>query len=53
VFYLEDEQTVRAVAERLGTEPVAPANPYWAAHGLTFRDPDGFRVVLIPERWDD
>lgn len=52
VFYLGDDQPVRAVAERLGVEPVAPANPYWAAHGLTFEDPDGFRVVLVPERWE-
>jgi hypothetical protein len=20
--------------------------------GVTFEDPDGFRVVLVPERWD-
>jgi catechol 2,3-dioxygenase-like lactoylglutathione lyase family enzyme len=53
VLYLGDEQTVRAVAARLGAEPVAPANPYWAEHGLTFEDPDGFRVVLVPERWAD
>jgi hypothetical protein len=26
-------------------------NPYWAEHGVTFRDPDGFEVVLVPERW--
>ena len=30
----------------------APANPYWAEHGLTFEDPDGFRVVLVPEAWN-
>ena len=30
---------------------VPPANPYWAEHGLTFEDPDGFRVVLVPEPW--
>jgi catechol 2,3-dioxygenase-like lactoylglutathione lyase family enzyme len=52
VLYLGDEQAVRAVADRLGAEPVAPANPYWAEHGLTFEDPDGFRVVLVPERWE-
>jgi catechol 2,3-dioxygenase-like lactoylglutathione lyase family enzyme len=52
VLYLGDEQTVRAVADRLGAEPVAPANPYWAEHGLTLEDPDGFRVVLVPERWE-
>jgi len=52
VFYLGDEATVQAVAERLGVDPVPPANPYWAEHGLTFEDPDGFRVVLVPERWE-
>ena len=51
VFYLGDEAAVRAVAARLG-DPVRPANPYWAEHGLTFEDPDGFRVVLVPERWE-
>jgi hypothetical protein len=28
-----------------------PANPYWAEHGVTVEDPDGFRVVLVPEAW--
>jgi catechol 2,3-dioxygenase-like lactoylglutathione lyase family enzyme len=51
VLYLGDEQSVQAVAARLAAEPVAPANPYWTEHGLTFEDPDGFRVVLVPERW--
>ncbi|GAA2276993.1 hypothetical protein GCM10010149_20360 [Nonomuraea roseoviolacea subsp. roseoviolacea] len=40
------------VARRLATDPVTPANPYWAAHATTFEDPDGFRVVLVPERWE-
>jgi catechol 2,3-dioxygenase-like lactoylglutathione lyase family enzyme len=52
VLYLGDEEAVRAVAARLGTEPVPSANPYWADHGVTFEDPDGFRIVLVPERWD-
>ncbi len=52
VLYLGDDAAVRAVAARLGREPVAPANPYWAEHGMTFEDPDGFRVVLVPERWE-
>ena len=51
VLYLGDDEAVRAAAERLGVDPVAPANPYWAVHGLTFADPDGFRVVLAGERW--
>jgi catechol 2,3-dioxygenase-like lactoylglutathione lyase family enzyme len=50
VLYLGDEVAVRAAAARLDAAPVEPANPYWADHGLTFADPDGFRVVLVPER---
>lgn len=51
VFYLGDEETVRAVSSRLAVDPVRAANPYWDEHGVTFEDPDGFRVVLVPERW--
>jgi catechol 2,3-dioxygenase-like lactoylglutathione lyase family enzyme len=51
VFYLGDAEAVRSVSARLGVEPVTPANPYWAEHGVTFRDPDGCAVVLVPERW--
>ena len=51
VLYLSDEQAVQTVTARLGIEPVTPANPYWAEHGITVADPDGFRVVLVPERW--
>lgn len=52
VLYLGDHQAVEAVRERLDGEPVSPANPYWAEHGVTYEDPDGFPVVLVPERWD-
>jgi catechol 2,3-dioxygenase-like lactoylglutathione lyase family enzyme len=51
VLYLGDDEAVRAVVARLDADPVAPANPYWADHGVSFEDPDGFRVVLVPERW--
>jgi catechol 2,3-dioxygenase-like lactoylglutathione lyase family enzyme len=51
VLYVGDDAGVQAIAARIGTEPVSPANPYWSVHGLTFEDPDGFRVVLVPERW--
>src|SRR5919107_4701672 len=44
VLYLGDEDAVRTVASRLGADPITPDNPYWAAHALTFADPDGFRV---------
>jgi catechol 2,3-dioxygenase-like lactoylglutathione lyase family enzyme len=47
VLYLDSEEAVAAIAARLGSEPVEPANPYWAQHGVTFEDPDGFRVVLV------
>jgi catechol 2,3-dioxygenase-like lactoylglutathione lyase family enzyme len=52
VLYLGDADAVRSVVSRLGVDPVAPANPYWAEHGTTIEDPDGFRVVLVPERWE-
>ncbi|MEA2215263.1 MAG: hypothetical protein QOK19_824 [Solirubrobacteraceae bacterium] len=51
VLYLGSEDDVGAVAARLGSEAVEPANPYWAEHGVTFEDPDGFRVVLVAEPW--
>jgi catechol 2,3-dioxygenase-like lactoylglutathione lyase family enzyme len=51
VLYLGDERTVREMVDRLGVDPVIPANPYWAEHATTIADPDGFHVVLVPERW--
>jgi catechol 2,3-dioxygenase-like lactoylglutathione lyase family enzyme len=51
VLYLGEVGAVQDVMRRLSVEPVSPANPYWAAHGITVEDPDGFRVVLVPERW--
>jgi hypothetical protein len=45
--------TVRHGTSRALDEPVAPANPYWAEHGVTFADPDGFPLVLVPESWED
>jgi ribosomal protein S18 acetylase RimI-like enzyme len=34
-----------------GFEQVPPFNPYWAARGRTFRDHDGYRVVLERAPW--
>ncbi|MDX6583031.1 MAG: hypothetical protein QOI10_2215 [Solirubrobacterales bacterium] len=51
VLYLGDDDSVQRVAARMSVQPVPPANPYWAEHGITLEDPDGFRVVLVPERW--
>ena len=50
VLYLGNQATVDETIARLDAEPIEPANPYWSEHGLTFEDPDGFRVVLVPER---
>jgi catechol 2,3-dioxygenase-like lactoylglutathione lyase family enzyme len=51
VLYLGSWAAVRAAAARAGTAPVEPANPYWAEHGITLADPDGFRVVLAASAW--
>ena|SRR5436190_2350507 len=51
VFYLGDSASVAAVLRRLAAAPVDPVNPYWAEHAVTIEDPDGFRVVLVPEEW--
>ena len=52
VLYLGDEAARDEAAERLerfGSAPVEPENPYWRDVGaLTFEDPDGWRVVLVP-----
>lgn len=54
VFYLPDETAWRAAVARMraaGFEPVASFNPYWDRQGVTFEDPDGYRVVLQNVRW--
>jgi catechol 2,3-dioxygenase-like lactoylglutathione lyase family enzyme len=51
VLYLGDQGSVDAVVNRVRVAPVQPANPYWADRALTIEDPDGFRVVLVPEEW--
>src|SRR3954471_11955282 len=39
VLYFGDRAAVAAVVGRLAAEPLAPANPYWAEHGVTLADP--------------
>ncbi len=53
VLYLGSDEAVAAARARVGAAPVEPANPYWREHGVTLVDPDGFRVVLVPEAWRD
>lgn len=50
VFYIPDREAIENLTERLGRmghSAVAPENPYWAEHGVTFEDPEGWRVVLM------
>ena len=35
-----------------GAHPVHSRNPYWDKCGLTFEDPDGYRIVLQNEGWE-
>jgi catechol 2,3-dioxygenase-like lactoylglutathione lyase family enzyme len=54
VFYLPDETRWRQAVKRmtaLGHQPVAACNPYWDGTGVTFEDPDGYRVVLQHAAW--
>jgi catechol 2,3-dioxygenase-like lactoylglutathione lyase family enzyme len=50
VFYLANRAAVDEVAARMrahGHVPVTSENPYWSDKGLTFEDPDGWRVVFV------
>ncbi len=54
VFYLPDDSDWQAAVRRLrdsGFAPVPAFNPYWDRDGLTFEDPDGYRVVLQKAAW--
>ena len=52
VLYFDGHAEMSETVGRLaaaGHEPVEAENPYWAGVGaLTFEDPDGWRVVLVP-----
>ena len=54
VFYLPEETAWRAAVDRIrqrGHEVVPSFNPYWDRQGVTFEDPDGYRVVLQNAAW--
>jgi catechol 2,3-dioxygenase-like lactoylglutathione lyase family enzyme len=54
VFYLPDRQVWRDAVARMrgaGFEPVTSFNPYWDVQGVTFEDPDGYRLVLQNAAW--
>ncbi len=55
VFYLPNQtEWLEAIArmKNAGYEPVQSYNPYWDKNGLTFADPDGYRVVIQNDVWD-
>ncbi len=54
VFYRPDADDWRLAVEKMraaGFEPVTASNPYWDRDGLTFEDPDGYRMVLQNAPW--
>ena len=54
VFYVPDrEEWIEAVQrmQKTGYSPVQSFNPYWDIDGVTFEDPDGYRVVLQNSSW--
>jgi catechol 2,3-dioxygenase-like lactoylglutathione lyase family enzyme len=54
VFYLPDRAEWKAAVQRMrnnGYSPVPSFNPYWDRQGITFEDPDGYRVVLQNMAW--
>ena len=56
VLYLGSGAAVadRAAAiEAAGHEPRLPPNPYWSREGASaFVDPDGYWLILSPDRWE-
>lgn len=54
VFYLPDVERWQAAVQGLkdaGFDPVPAFNPYWDRAGVTFEDPDGYRIVLQNAAW--
>ncbi|WP_420383299.1 VOC family protein [Novosphingobium sp.] len=55
VFYIPDPAEWQVAIDRMrscGFAPVPAFNRYWDINGLTFEDPDGYRVVLQRAAWD-
>jgi catechol 2,3-dioxygenase-like lactoylglutathione lyase family enzyme len=49
VFYAESVEEFNAIKQKFianRVRPVPPKNPYWRNNGITFTDPDGFRIVI-------
>ena len=53
VFFLEGSlelDAIRAKLEKMGSVPVPAKNPHWDLDGVTYEDPDGWRIVLMMKR---
>lgn len=53
-IYLPEREEWEAAIHRIratGARPVPSHNPYWDQHGLTFEDPDGYRIVIANIAW--
>jgi catechol 2,3-dioxygenase-like lactoylglutathione lyase family enzyme len=49
VFYAKTVDEFNAMKAKFianRVRPVTPKNPYWSKNGITFIDPDGFRIVI-------
>jgi catechol 2,3-dioxygenase-like lactoylglutathione lyase family enzyme len=54
VLYLPREAEWSAAVRRMrdaGAREGRATNPYWTEHGVTFLDPDGYRIVLAKLAW--
>ncbi len=55
VFYIPNAAAHHAAVARMraaGFAPVPSFNPYWDEDGVTFEDPDGYRVVIQRAAWE-
>jgi catechol 2,3-dioxygenase-like lactoylglutathione lyase family enzyme len=55
VFYYPEQGAWEAAVAQMrahGYQPIPAHNPYWDQQGLTFEDPDGYRVVLQQAAWN-
>src|SRR5580698_10003949 len=49
VFYAETLEEFNTIKKKFiinRAKYVRPKNPYWEKNGITFEDPDGFRIVI-------
>lgn len=54
VFYHAEAGEWHAAVRRMhgaGFAPVPSFNPFWDRNGVTFEDPDGYRIVLQNAAW--